>query len=220
MIVMINILGTVEKAIYDYNMIEEGDKIAVGLSGGKDSLTLLTAMAKIQKFFEKPFDLIAIHVNMGFKNRNEEEYKKMADYVHSLGVEFLEEDTRLAELLFEIRKEKNPCSLCANIRRGALNSSVQHQLNGPAVVGNMQPVADLVARLVNRHFGPCQKIGDGQRNEFFGKMIRAEIIGAISDGNRQPVSGVIGPHQVVRGGLAGRIRAAGVIRALFRPFFA
>ena len=97
---MQRILSYVRKAIDDYNMIEDGDKIAVGLSGGKDSITLLMALKNLQIFYPKKFEVIAISINPGF--------------------EFFNSD--FLKIVFDIREEKNPCSLCANLRRGILNS--------------------------------------------------------------------------------------------------
>ena len=102
---MQRILSYLRKAVENYEMIEEGDKIAVGLSGGKDSFTLLMGLKALQRFYPKHFELMAVSVNPGF------------DFFDST---FL--DQRFKEIVFDIRKEKNPCSLCANLRRGILNS--------------------------------------------------------------------------------------------------
>lgn len=116
---MQRILSFMRKAIEDYNMIEEGDKIGVALSGGKDSISMLMGLKALQRFYPKHFELIAISINPGFeffnKNFLEETCKK-------IGVPLFIEDTNIKEIVFDIRKEKNPCSLCANFRRGALNS--------------------------------------------------------------------------------------------------
>jgi len=107
------------KAIKDYNMIEDGDKIAVGLSGGKDSITLLMGLKEMQRFYPKKFEVIAISINPGFEFFNSNFLKKTCD---NIGVEYIEEPTHIKEIVFDIRKEQNPCSLCANLRRGILNS--------------------------------------------------------------------------------------------------
>lgn len=117
---MQKILGYMRKAIEDYNMIEEGDKIAVGLSGGKDSITLLMGFKALQRFYPKKFDVIAISVNPGFEFFNGEFLRKICE---KIGVPFFEEESHIKEIVFDIRKEKNPCSLCANLRRGILNST-------------------------------------------------------------------------------------------------
>lgn len=116
---MQRMLSYVRKAIDDYNMIEDGDKIAVGLSGGKDSITLLMALKALQRFYSKKFDIIAISVNPGFDFFNSDFLKKTCE---EIGVTFVEEKTHIKEIVFDIRKEQNPCSLCANLRRGILNS--------------------------------------------------------------------------------------------------
>ncbi len=116
---MQRILSMMRKAIENYNMIEEGDKIAVGLSGGKDSITLLMGLKSLQRFYPKKFDLIAISVNPGLDFFDSDFLKSICDTV---GVPFVEEKTHIKESVFDIRDEKSPCSLCANLRRGILNS--------------------------------------------------------------------------------------------------
>ncbi len=117
---MQKILSHLRKAIEDYHMIEEGDKIAVGLSGGKDSITLLSALKALQRFYPKKFDLIAISVDPGFEFFNREFLKEVCD---KLEVPLFCEESHIKEIVFDIRKEKNPCSLCANLRRGILNTT-------------------------------------------------------------------------------------------------
>ena len=116
---MQRMLSYIRKAIDDYSMIEDGDKIAVGLSGGKDSITLLMGLKALQRFYDKKFDLIAISVNTGFDFFNSEFLQATCKRI---GVQYVEEKTHIKEIVFDIRKEKNPCSLCANLRRGILNS--------------------------------------------------------------------------------------------------
>lgn len=116
---MQKILGYMRKAIEDYNMIEDGDKIAVGLSGGKDSISMLMGFKALQRFYPKKFDIIAVSVNPGFEYFNSNLLKKTCN---ELNVPFFEEVSHIKEIVFDIRNEKNPCSLCANLRRGILNS--------------------------------------------------------------------------------------------------
>ncbi|MBQ9737064.1 MAG: tRNA 2-thiocytidine(32) synthetase TtcA [Clostridia bacterium] len=115
---MQRILSTMRRAIQDYNMISAGDKIAVGVSGGKDSLTLLAALQAFKRFSEVPFDVMGITVDMGFDGVD---YTPIKDFCAELGVSYIAKKTDIAEILFDIRKEKNPCSLCSRMRRGALN---------------------------------------------------------------------------------------------------
>ena len=117
---MQRILSYIRKAVDDYNMIDNGDKIAVGLSGGKDSIALLIGLKALQRFYDKKFEVIAISVNPGFEFFNSEFLKKTCD---DIGVQYIEEKSHIKEIVFDIREEKNPCSLCANLRRGILNST-------------------------------------------------------------------------------------------------
>ena len=113
------ITGQARRAIDDYNMIEDGDKIAVGLSGGKDSITLLMALKNLQIFYPKKFDIIAVSVNPGFDFFDSNLLKKICD---NINVPYIEEESHIKEIVFDIRKAQNTCSLCANLRRGILNS--------------------------------------------------------------------------------------------------
>lgn len=119
---MQKILGYMRKAIDEYNMIEDGDKIAVALSGGKDSFTLLLGLKNLQRFYPKKFDIIGVTINPGFEFFDSSLIKNFCD---KLDVPFFEEHSHAQEIVFEIRKEKNPCSLCANLRRGALNDTAK-----------------------------------------------------------------------------------------------
>jgi len=117
---MQKILSNMRKAIENFNMIEEGDKIAVGLSGGKDSITLLMALKNLQIFYPKKFDIIAISINPGFEFFDS---NFLSELCEKLDVPYFEEESHIKEIVFDIRQEKNPCSLCANLRRGILNST-------------------------------------------------------------------------------------------------
>ena len=116
---MQRMLSYIRKAVDDYNMIENGDKIAVGLSGGKDSITLLMGLKSLQRFYDKKFELVAISVNPGFDFFNSSLLEKICN---DLNIKYIEEESHIKEIVFDIRQEKNPCSLCANLRRGILNS--------------------------------------------------------------------------------------------------
>ena len=95
-------------------------KLQYGLSGGKDSITLLMGLKALQRFYPKKFEVIAISINPGFEFFNSEFLKNTCE---KIGVEYVEEKTHIKEIVFDIRDEKNPCSLCANLRRGILNST-------------------------------------------------------------------------------------------------
>ena len=137
---MQRILSHMRKAIEDYNMIQEGDKIAVCLSGGKDSITLLHAFKTLQRFYPKKFDLIAISINPGFEFFDTQ---FLQDICVNLDIPLFIESTHAKEIVFDIRKEKNPCSLCANLRRGAINSvAVREGCNKIALGHNQDDVLE------------------------------------------------------------------------------
>ena len=137
---MQKILSKLRKAIEDYNMIEDGDKIAVALSGGKDSVTLLYALKNLQIFYPKKFELIAITVNPGFDGFNT---KILQNIAKNAGVELVISPSDIKAIVFDVRKEKNPCSLCANLRRGILNSvAKEHGCNKIALGHNEDDVLE------------------------------------------------------------------------------
>ncbi len=103
-------------------MIEAGDRIAVGVSGGKDSMTLLTALRQLQNFYPKKFELEAISLTMGIGNAD---FTPVAEYCKQIGVNYTIEETLIGKIIFEVRNEKNPCSMCANLRRGALHNKAK-----------------------------------------------------------------------------------------------
>ena len=112
----------VRRAVDDYHMIEEGDKIAVGISGGKDSLTLLYALAGLKHFYPKKFELIAVTIDLGFGKFDLTEIEALCA---KLGVEYHIVRTDIGSIIFEQRKEDSPCSLCAKMRKGSLNDTVK-----------------------------------------------------------------------------------------------
>ena len=119
---MRRVLSYTRRAIDDYSMIEEGDKIAVGVSAGKDSLTLLCAMAALRRFYPKKFELIAITIDMGFEGMDFDACKKLCE---ELDVPYHVVPTEISKIIFDVRKESNPCSLCAKMRRGALHNAAK-----------------------------------------------------------------------------------------------
>lgn len=116
------LLSYTRKAVDEYQMIEEGDHIAVGISGGKDSLTLLYALHGLKRFYPKKFELSAITVDLGYEEFNLEPVKQLCE---ELDVPYRVVDSEIAHILFDVRKEANPCSLCAKLRKGALNTAVK-----------------------------------------------------------------------------------------------
>ncbi len=114
---MKKVVSLTRRAIEEYNMIKDGDKIAVGVSGGKDSLVLLCALAELSRYYPKKFTVTALTLDMGYKS----DYSKIQALCDSLGVEFKVKYTNIKEIVFDIRNETNPCSLCAKMRRGSLN---------------------------------------------------------------------------------------------------
>ncbi len=117
---MQKMMGLMRRCIDDYNMIREGDRIAVGVSGGKDSLVLLQLLAGLRSYFNKPFSLEAITVDMGLGM----DYSPVEALCRELEVPYRIVKTEIAPIIFDYRKEKNPCSMCAKMRRGALNQAI------------------------------------------------------------------------------------------------
>ena len=115
------LLSYTRSAVDEYGMIEEGDRIGVGLSGGKDSLSLLVALSEMRRFYPKKYELYAVTVSLGFPGFDVD---ALAQFCAGLNVPFHVVETDIADVVFNVRKEKNPCSLCANMRRGAVNSTL------------------------------------------------------------------------------------------------
>ena len=116
------LLSFTRKAVDEYQMIQEGDHIAVGISGGKDSLTLLYALHGLKRFYPNKCELSAITVDLGYE---EFDLDPVHELCQELGVPYKVVKTDIAHILFEERKESNPCSLCAKMRKGALNDAVK-----------------------------------------------------------------------------------------------
>ncbi len=117
-----NILSFTRRACENYDMIKNGDRIAVGVSGGKDSLALMVALAKLRDFYPEKYELCAITVDMGFPNTD---FSPVAELCKELSVEYHIIPSQIYEVIFNIRKESNPCSLCARMRRGAINDAAK-----------------------------------------------------------------------------------------------
>ncbi len=146
------IMGQARRAIDDFNMINDGDKIGIGLSGGKDSITLLYTLAYLRRFYPKKFSIIAITINPGTENFNTENLEKLCK---ELDVEYIVYKSDISKIVFDIRKEKNPCSLCANLRRGMLNSvAIEHGCNKIALGHHNDDVIEtlLMSLFLNGNF--------------------------------------------------------------------
>lgn len=116
---MQKVLSGLRKTVQQYSLIENGDKIAVGVSGGKDSLVLLKALSDFRKFGIYNFDIKAVIIDI---YSGQEDYSKLQSFCNDIGVELIIEPTDIKHIVFDLRQEKNPCSLCAKMRRGALNA--------------------------------------------------------------------------------------------------
>lgn len=121
---MKSILGNMRRTIQENNMIEENDRVAVGLSGGKDSMTLLYMLKNFQRFSPIKYDLEAVLIDLGFDTLD---IGSTVEFCNNLGVKLHIENTNISKVVFETRKEKNPCSLCANMRRGALTTVMNRE---------------------------------------------------------------------------------------------
>jgi len=125
--------GTVRRAVDDYDMIQAGDKVAVGVSGGKDSMLLLLALNHLKSFYPKPFELTAITIELGFEGMD---FTPVKDMCAELDIPYACLKTDIKEIVFDVRKEDNPCSLCAKMRRGALNDYLRQNGIGKLALGH------------------------------------------------------------------------------------
>ena len=122
---MNKILSYVRRCVEDYDMIQAGDRVAVGVSGGKDSLTLLVALARLREFYPKPFTVEAYTLDMGHVDGGEGmDFTGVEALCRELDVPFTLLHSEIHHIIFDLRKEKNPCSLCAKLRRGSLNTAL------------------------------------------------------------------------------------------------
>lgn len=132
---MQHILSTVRQAVDKYGMIEENDTVAVGLSGGKDSIALLASLDRLKNFYPKKFSVVGISVDMGFDDA-EDIYAPVREFCAEHEIPYHTEKTKIKEIVFDVRKEKNPCSLCAKLRRGALVSCAKELGAGKLALGH------------------------------------------------------------------------------------
>ncbi len=130
---MRKMLSLLRRCVEDYEMIAQGDRIAVGLSGGKDSLALLSVLAEMRRFYPYKYEVCAITLDMGFP---EADFSPLAEFCKKIDVEFILVKTDIAQIIFDERKEKNPCSLCANMRRGALSNAAKDNCCNKLALGH------------------------------------------------------------------------------------
>lgn len=121
---MQEIMGYIRRAVEEYRMIEDGDTVAVGVSGGKDSVALLAGLAGVRRFIGIDFTLKAVTLDNRF-NGEEGDFSPIADLCGSLGVEYILRRTDIGQIIFGERGESNPCSLCARMRRGVLHDTAK-----------------------------------------------------------------------------------------------
>ena len=117
---MQKMLSSLRRCIDEYNMISQGDNIAIGVSGGKDSLALLATLAELRRFYPKKYYLQAITLDMGYENAD---FTPIAEFCRKIDVPYTVKKTQIKQVIFDIRHEKNPCALCAKMRRGSLNDA-------------------------------------------------------------------------------------------------
>ncbi len=139
---MQKLMSRMRSAMEQYDMIQNGDKIAVGLSGGKDSVALLAALAEMRRFYPKKYELVAVTADMRFNNEDGD-YTVLKDFCRSIDVPYVIKRTELADIIFNIRKEKNPCSLCAKMRRGILHDiAIENGCNKVALGHHMDDAVE------------------------------------------------------------------------------
>ncbi len=130
---MRHILSRTRRAVDDYHMIAPGDRLAVGISGGKDSLVTLAALKGLQRFYPNPFELCAITLDLG---GGDMDFAPIAEFCKELDVPYKIINTEIRQIVFDYRNEKNPCALCANMRRGALNDAAKELGCNKVVLGH------------------------------------------------------------------------------------
>lgn len=181
---MQKLLSLVRSGCEHYNMIEEGDKIAVGLSGGKDSVVLLAALAELRRFYPNSFSLTAITLDPRF-NGVDTDYSQLQELCSRLSIPYIIKRTQLGDVIFNIREEKNPCSLCAKMRRGALHDAAKEAgCNKIALGHHMDDAAEtFMMNLLNGgNIGSFRPVTYLSRKDIY--MIRPMIFVRESDTSR------------------------------------
>lgn len=132
---MKKILSLLRQAVQSYNMIENGDTIAIAVSGGKDSLVMLKAMHSLKSFYPSNFEIKAVSIDAGFDNAD---FDKIKAFCKNLGIEYRIEKTQIKEIVFDHMQEKSPCSLCAKMRRAALCDAAKGMSCNKIALGHNQ----------------------------------------------------------------------------------
>lgn len=139
---MQRILGYMRKAIKEFDLIQSGDRVCVGVSGGKDSLALLVGLARLKEFIGIDFSVVGVTIDPGFGGECGD-YSAVEELARKFGAEYHVVETQIGEIVFNIRKESNPCALCAHMRRGALqDAAVEFGCNKLALGHNMDDVVE------------------------------------------------------------------------------
>ncbi len=178
---MQKLMSYMRSAMEQYDMIEEGDRVAVGLSGGKDSVAMLAALAKLRSFYPKKFDLVALTIDMQFNNEPGD-YSRLRELCDLLDVKYVVKTTELYKIIFEVRQESNPCSLCARMRRGAIHDLAKSEgCNRLALGHHMDDVAEtFMMNLLNGgHIGCFSPVTYLSRKDLY--LIRPMIFARESD---------------------------------------
>ena len=121
---MEHLTSLVRRCVEDYDMIQDGERVAVGVSGGKDSLALLCSLASLRRYYPKRFSLAAITIGIGFEDMD---FSGVRELCRRLGVEYIYVDSDIRHVVFDVKREKNPCSLCVKMRKGLLNDTLMAQ---------------------------------------------------------------------------------------------
>lgn len=153
---MKQLLSKVRAGIEKYNMIQDNDKIAICVSGGKDSMYLLYALNQVKKYFKPNFNIIAIALDPCFDNKSAD-FSPLENFCKTSNIELIIKRTELAKIIFEIRKEKNPCSLCARMRRGILHSTAKENGCNKIALGHHydDAIETLLLNLLNNGIISC-----------------------------------------------------------------
>lgn len=217
---MQRLMSQMRAAMDDYNMIQEGDRVAVGVSGGKDSLALLYALANMRRFYPKKYSLVAITLDLGFEGRPDD-HSAIEALCRELDVPYIVKQTQIGEIIFDVRKEKNPCSLCARMRRGALHdAAIENSCNRLALGHHLDDAAEtfMMNLLHEGRIGCFSPVSYLSRKKLY--MIRPMIY-AYEKEVKRAVRGVelpVAPSRCPNDGISARQGAKDLIHALEKDY--